>query len=87
MGGLARPEVIALSLFVEITSKEFSEELELRVSGDLVSVKSKMGKTVLKTERKSLDDHLLQLMFALSLVLNSFCQLWVLRAETVRLSS
>ena len=43
MGGLARPEVIALSLFVEITSKEFSEELEFRVSGDLVSVKSKIG--------------------------------------------
>lgn len=43
MGGLARPEVIALSLFVEITSKEFSEELELRVSGDLVSVKNKTG--------------------------------------------
>ena len=43
MGGLARPEVIALSLFVEITSKEFSEELGLRVSGDLVSVKNKTG--------------------------------------------
>ena len=38
MGGLARPEVIALSLFVEITSKEFSEELELR------KVKSKIEK-------------------------------------------
>ena len=39
MGGLARPEVMAPSLFVEITSKEFSEEERLRVSGDLVSGK------------------------------------------------
>ena len=37
MGGLARPDVMALSLFVEITSKEFSEEEELGVSGDFVS--------------------------------------------------
>ena len=38
MGGLARPDVMALSLFVEITSKEFSEAEELGVSGDFVSV-------------------------------------------------
>ena len=42
MGGLARPDVMALSLFVEITSKEFSEEEGFRVFGDLVSVKSKI---------------------------------------------
>ena len=42
MGGLARPEVIALSLFVEMTSKEFSEDEGLRVSEDFVSEKSKL---------------------------------------------
>ena len=40
LGGLARPEVIALSLFVEMTSKEFSEDEGLRVSEDFVSEKS-----------------------------------------------
>ena len=42
LGGLARPEVIALSLFVEMTSKEFSEDEGLRVSGDFVSRNSKL---------------------------------------------
>ena len=42
LGGLARPEVIALSLFVEMISKEFSEDEGLRVSGDFVSRNRKL---------------------------------------------
>ena len=83
MGGRARPEVIALSLFVWMTSKEFSDEDEgPRTSGDFFSVKSKLD----ELETKNNSDHL-PWMLPSSSGGYSLCCLFVLRAAMVLLSS